>query len=95
MKYRNFDLEAFDYKKAGTAERFSVRVMNSPVGEQHQTDAETRVLPSDLRQKLQTLDRRGLTFSEMVELGKVLADLLFPEERARVSGSQPSAARQG
>ena len=78
MKYRNFDLEAFDYKKAGTTERFSVRVMSSPVGEQHQTDAEARVLPSDLRQKLRALDKRGLTFSEMVELGKVLADLLFP-----------------
>jgi hypothetical protein len=78
VKYRNFDLEGFGYRNAGTTERFSVRVMHSPVGEQHQTDAETRVLPSDLRRQLRSLDKRGLTFAETVELGKVLADLLFP-----------------
>ncbi len=94
MDYRNLDLEAFEYKKAGASERFRVRVMKSPVGEQHQTDAETRTLPADLRKKLRTLDKRGLTFSEMVELGKVLADLLFPASvRGFLDRSRAALAR--
>ena len=78
MKYRNFDLEAFDYKKAARAETFRVRVMSSPVGEQRSAEAEEVSLPSELRGRLRRLDKRSLTLSEMIALGEELASALFP-----------------
>ncbi len=78
MKYLNFDLEAFDYKATPSAERFRVRVISSPVGEQRQTEAETVSLPSELRGRLRRLDKRALTLPEMIALGEELASALFP-----------------
>jgi hypothetical protein len=78
VKYRNFDLEAFDYKTTSSAERFRVRVISSPVGEQRQLEAETVSLPSELRGRLLRLERRGLVLSEMIALGESLAGALFP-----------------
>jgi hypothetical protein len=78
VKYRNFDLEAFDYKSTASGERFHVRVISSSVGEQRQDEAETVSLPSELRRRLLQLERRRLTLSEMIALGESLADALFP-----------------
>jgi hypothetical protein len=82
MKYRNLDLEAFDYKMTGDTERFRVRVADSPVGQQRLVEAEGVTLPPDLRQRLRRLDKRALTLPEMIALGEDLAAALFPS-RAR------------
>lgn len=78
MKYLNLNLEAFDYRKENGAERFRVRVSNSPAGEQKLGDAETVTLPDNLRPRLRPLDRRRLTLPEMIALGEDLGAALFP-----------------
>jgi len=78
VRYRNFDLEAFDYTAAPGAECFRVRVISSPVGEQRQAEAEPVSLPLGLRGRLRQLDRRALTLPEMIEVGESLAEALFP-----------------
>ncbi len=82
MKYRNLDLEAFDYHRAGDVERFHVRVAASPAGEQRVSDAEEVGLSLDLRRRLRLLEQRRLPLPEMIRLGEELAAALFPP-RAR------------
>ena len=82
-RYYNLDLEAFDYARAADgAERFSVRVENAPkgVGGQKREDAEEVSLPSGIRGRVRQLEKRKLNKSEIVDLGKDLADLLLPNE---------------
>lgn len=78
MKYRNFDLDAFEYKPTDTTERFKVRVAGSPAGEQTIDAAEKVSLPLRVIQRLGPLRRRQLTLSEMIEFGEDLAKALFP-----------------
>ncbi|MGH9972097.1 MAG: CHAT domain-containing protein [Pyrinomonadaceae bacterium] len=78
MKYLNLNLEAFEYRKENTTERFRVRVTNSPAGEQRSGDAETVSLQDDLRSRLRRLERRGLTLQQMIALGEDLGSALFP-----------------
>ena len=78
MRYRNLDLEAFDYRATDDGERFHVRVSGSPVGEQRLADAEEVTLPPDLRRQLRRLERRGLDLPDLIALGEDLAARLFP-----------------
>lgn len=82
LTYRNLDLEAFDYRQEGGTERFRVRVVTSPAGEQRMENAEEVVIPSDLRRRARQLSRRLLDLQEMIAFGRDLADCLFPQ-RAR------------
>ena len=82
MKYQNFDLEVLDYREDDDGERFRVRVVNSPAGQQRTENAEDVAIPSDVRRRAGQLARRRLDFAEMVALGKDLADSIFPP-RAR------------
>ncbi len=79
-RYRNLDLEAFDYQSEGGAVRFRVRVTGSPAGEQRYPDAEQVTVPSDLRKRLWRLDRRRLRLADIIALGEELAGLLFPPQ---------------
>lgn len=78
MRYRNFDLDLFEYQRAEGAERFRVRVAQSPAGQQKYNDAEPVTLDTDLRRQLPKLEGRGLSPAELIALGQHLADLLFP-----------------
>lgn len=82
MKYQNLDLEVSNYQRTDGVERFRVRVSRSPVGEQRPDDADEAQLPSDLRGRLRRLNKRGLSFDELVTLGTDLASALLPP-RAR------------
>ena len=82
MKYHNFDVEAFDYYENADIEHFSVRVADSPAGQQRPSQADRVSFGPDLRKQLRRLERRSLDLGEMIELGEVLANLLLPE-RAR------------
>ncbi len=82
MDYRNFDLEAFDYRSSEAGEQYNVRVAGSPAGEQKLQDAEQVTIPGGLRRQLRRLDRRQLELTGLVELGELLAGMLFPP-RAR------------
>ncbi len=78
MQYRNFDIEAFDYEEDG--ERFSVRVADSPAGQQRLSHAQQVSLPPDFRNRLRRLDRRKLDLEEMIDIGQQLANLLLPSQ---------------
>jgi len=78
MRYRNLDLEAFDYRATDGGERFRVRVSSSPGGEQRLADAEEVTLPPELRRRLRRLEKRQFRLPEMIALGEDLAELLFP-----------------
>lgn len=78
MQYLNFDIDAFDYEKDADGERFSVRVAQSPGGEQRLWDAEKVLLFPDLRNQLRRLEKRSLDLGETIELGQLLAELLLP-----------------
>ncbi|MCX6032788.1 MAG: CHAT domain-containing protein [Chloroflexi bacterium] len=79
MKYRNLDLEAFDYKRTDDgAEQFRVRVADSPAGQQSLEEAATAPLPAGLRPQLQFLEQRSLSLTALIRLGVMLADALFP-----------------
>jgi len=78
MRYRNLDLEAFDYLATDGGERFRVRVSGSPGGEQRLADAEEVTLPPDLRRQLRRLERRSLDLPNLIALGEDLAARLFP-----------------
>jgi len=82
VQYLNFDLDAFDYEEHAGGERFSVRVAESPAGQQRLSDAEQVPLAPDLRRRLRRLERRMLGLGEMIDLGRQLAALLLPD-RAR------------
>jgi len=89
-KYRNLDLEAFNYQASDGAERFRVRVAHSPAGAQRLADAEEVILSSDLRQQLRRLEERLLSLPEMIALGEKIAAVLFPT-RALATHTQPGA----
>jgi len=72
MQYRDFDLDAFDYEENADGERFSVRVANSPAGQQRLSDAEQVPILPNLRSQLRQLERRSLDLGEMIDLGKLL-----------------------
>jgi hypothetical protein len=78
MQYRDFDLDAFDYEENADGERFSVRVANSPAGQQRLSDAEQVPNLPNLRSQLRQLERRSLDLGEMIDLGEQLAQLLLP-----------------
>jgi hypothetical protein len=93
MKYLNFNLEAFEYRKENSTERFRVRVSNSPAGEQKLGDSETVALPPTLRPGLHSLDKRLLTLKEMIALGEDLGAALFPPRvRSLLSNSRARLA---
>ena len=83
MEYRDFDVEAFDYEDdPDGGERFSVRVADSPAGQQRHSQADRVALAPDLRKRARLLERRKLDLGEMIKLGEELANLLLPK-RAR------------
>jgi len=82
MLYRNFDIDAFDYKEGTDGECFSVRVAESPAGQQRLSDAEQVALVPALRKGLRRLESRSLDLGEMIGVGEQLANLLLPT-RAR------------
>jgi len=49
MRYRNFDIELYEYTSAENSEEFSVRVTSSPAGDKSPSQAERVILPSVLR----------------------------------------------
>ena len=78
MDYRAVEVEAFDYKNAGDVESFKV-FLKSPGGDMNLSEAVEVTIPHDLRDRLRKLDRRRLTFQEIIRVGEDLAGLLFPE----------------
>ncbi len=86
MKYRNFDLELFDYNKIDAGESFRVRVMDSPAGQQRQAEADGVTITAALRQQVRQLAARDLHRAEIVALGKELADALLPPQVAIMFG---------
>ncbi len=78
MIYENFDLEITQHVAAKNAESFSVRVLDSPAGQQKASAAVSVKLPSDLRAHVRMLDRRGMDRTHLIALGRQLGDALFP-----------------
>lgn len=79
MDYRKMDLELSDYSNAGGEEKFKVRVVWSPAVQQPADDAVTVTIPKNLRTRLARLESRELDLAEIIEVGTMLGDLLFPE----------------
>jgi hypothetical protein len=77
-RYRNFDLELFDYRRDETAESFRVRVARSPAGEMRTREAVVRELPTGLRAAVQRLDADRLDLAGLIALGEELGELLLP-----------------
>lgn len=80
MQYRNFDLDAFNYRSDDSTERFRVRVVHSPAGQQKNADAQEVSFSLGLRQQMRQLEQRELSLPEMIALGECLVELLFPPE---------------
>lgn len=79
MNYANFDLEAFDCAADAGGDAFTVRVADSPVGQQRLSDGQRVTLPSEVRRRwLPQLERRSLGREELIQFGRVLGDALFP-----------------
>jgi hypothetical protein len=80
MKYKNLDLELFNYQGSPTStESFYVRVLYTPnAGEQSFSEAVKVEVPAGLRSRLRTLESRRLNQDELINLGEMLAELLFP-----------------
>lgn len=91
MKYRNFDIELYEYEQQDnseddlellsvrvTNESFSVRVTNSPAGDQSPSQAERMTLPPELRTETRHLRQRQATLDKMIEYGEALANCLLP-----------------
>lgn len=76
--YLNLDLEASGYEKERGRERFRVRVVRSPAGEQPPGEADRVALPRSLRKRLLELEVQGLPKPALIELGEELGSLLFP-----------------
>lgn len=85
--YLDFDLELFAHRQTETADRFSVRVQASPVGEQRLEDATPVVLPLGVRQAVAALRRRQLPWAGLVDLGDQLGRALFPPPVRRLFAS--------
>ncbi len=77
MRYRNFDLDLFEYKAADSSEQFRVRV-TSFAGDQMLAEAEQVQLSPKVRQRTRQLRDGALTRDTIVELGQELAAALFP-----------------
>lgn len=85
MNYRNFDIEAYEYRDEGGTARFKVRVANSPAGQQRLADAADAALDlARLKPALSRLERRDLDRAAMIELGAQLGDALFPPPARRM-----------
>ena len=82
-QYHDFDIDAFNYEDGAGDERFSVRVQ-SEAGEQSIGRAERVALPSTLRSRSWSLERRKLDLQEMIEVGEQLADLILPAAARRM-----------
>lgn len=80
MHFSNFDLEAFNYTNDENGECFRVRVANSPAGEQKISESEAILVPKDFREQLQVLDHSVIEVGLIIEIGKILAGLLFPTD---------------
>lgn len=81
MKYKNLDIDIFDYQVTTKGESFRVRVANSPEGEQRIVDAEEVLLPPALRdEQLEQLENSDLTQEGLIALGTMLGDLLLPTQ---------------
>ena len=80
--YRDFEIDTFGYEESTGAERFSVRVADSPAGQQRIGSAEQVTIPAKLRESLRRLENRRLGLGEIIKVGEQLADLLLPA-RAR------------
>ncbi|MEN8180056.1 MAG: CHAT domain-containing protein [Pseudomonadota bacterium] len=76
--YRNLDIDLLDYHRDDEGESLRARVASSPVGEQRDSDALKVSFPVQLRQNLQKLEQRALSFDELIVLGEELASLLLP-----------------
>ena len=78
MMYLNFDVDAFNHKPTESGDQFSVRVASSPVGEQRLNQAERVKVALNVRQRVEVLRRRQLSFAELMRLGEELGQALFP-----------------
>jgi CHAT domain len=93
MKYRNFDIEMYDYEEQDGNESYKVRVTNSPAGDQSPSQAERVTLPRELRFRatgFQRYDWIGFDLNEAIEFGEALGECLLPARaRERWSKSIP------
>lgn len=91
MKYRNFDIELYEYEQQDNREddleslsvrvineSFSVRVTNSPAGDQSPSQAERMTLPYELRTEARHLRQRLDTLHKMIEYGEAVANCIMP-----------------
>ncbi|MCC6318445.1 MAG: CHAT domain-containing protein [Gemmatimonadaceae bacterium] len=78
MQYRNFDIEACDYVRDGDVERFTVRVLRSPVGMMPSDEAEAVSIDPSIHASLQGLEGRQLAMRDVARLGAALSALLLP-----------------
>lgn len=78
MKYKNFDVELYEYQEHDDGgESFSVRVTNSPAGDQSPSQAERVVLPVELRGMAHKFWGR-LDSDQAIEFGEALGACLLP-----------------
>lgn len=77
-RYKNLDIELLDYHRGDDGESMRARVVSSPVGEQRDSDAPVILFPVRLREHLRKLEKRNLSFDELIVLGEQLASLLLP-----------------
>ncbi len=77
-RYANFDIDLLDFERTDGREFLRARVASSPVGEQRDAEALRRPFPSRLRSRIEKLERRELSFDELILLGEELASLLMP-----------------
>lgn len=77
MQYKNFDVELYEYEEHDGDESFSVRVTNSPAGDQSPSQAERVALPMEVRD-MQQYWIRGLLFDKAIEFGEALGACLLP-----------------
>jgi len=93
MKYKNFDVELYEYEEQDDGgESFSVRVTNSPAGDQSPSQAERVTLPTILRSIADHFRSYGRADLERaIEFGEALGTCLLPARvRARWTESMRS-----
>jgi hypothetical protein len=87
MAYSNLDLEISDHRITENSERFSVRVVNSPIGQQASDEVVT--MAPGLRNRVDQLVMGLLSRADMIAVGEELGGLLFPPvARMYLVGSQ-------
>ena len=77
-RYKNLDIDLLDYHSGDEGESLRARVVSSPVGEQRDSDAPVVSFPVRLRERLRKLEKRDLSFDDLIVLGEELAFLLLP-----------------